>query len=97
MSKNIETIIGTTQNRKNGIVISGDKDYFVKNISYWKEEYVDKKVKATGIITQTTNNAVLPPSDDGIIRQGIQTTSWEQYHAYSKQYWIEVEKIEVLE
>lgn len=90
-------IIGRTENRKNGIVIVSDLDYFVKNIDYWREEYFDKKVRAKGIITVTKNLALLPPTDDGIIRQGIPTSSWEQYHKQNIQYWIEIEEIELIE
>jgi hypothetical protein len=90
-------IIGRTQRLKNGLVISSDKDYFVKNKDSWEKDLFGKKVKVLGIVTKTKNNAVLPPADDGIIRQGITTNSWEEYHAINVQYWIEIKEIEIIE
>jgi len=93
----IVEIIGITQNRKNGLVISSDNDYFVKNKYSWEDEFFDKKVKAKGIISVTQNNSVIPPNDDGVIRQGIPTHSWEEYHAVNTQHWIEIIEIQVIE
>jgi hypothetical protein len=93
----IQEIIGKTQGRKNGLVISSDKDYFVIGKDSWEEELFDKTVKVRGIVSKTKNNSVLPPTDDGIIRQGIPTNSWEEYQAINHQYWIEIKEIEVIE
>ena len=93
----IQEIIGRTQRRKNGLVISSDRDYFVKNKDNCEERFFDKKIKVKGIVSKTENNAVLPPSDDGIIRQGIFTNSWEEYRAINHQYWIEIKEIELIE
>jgi hypothetical protein len=93
----IVEIIGITQRRKNGLVISGDNDYFIKNNYNWEDKFLNKKVKAKGIVTITQNNAVIPPNDDGIIRQGIPTHSWQEYHAINTQHWIQIIEIEVIE
>ena len=93
----IQEIIGKTQRRKNGLVISSDVDYFVIGKDSWEAELYDKQVKVKGIISKTRNNAVLPPADDGIIRQGIVTNTWGEYHAINHQYWIEIKEIEVIE
>ena len=94
--ENLVEIIGRTERRKNGLVISSDKDYFVKNKDSWEEEFFDKEVRVKGIVSISSNNALLPPNDDGIIRQGIPTNSWEEYEALNKQYWIDIQEIELL-
>lgn len=95
--KGLTKLTGEVQNRKNGLVIQGEKDYFIKNPAICSDSLYGKLVKVSGVISTSTNNAVLPPSDDGIIRQGIVTNSWEEYERINKQYWIVIKTIELAE
>ena len=95
--KGFVEITGEVQNRKNGLVIQGKQDFFIKNPAVCPEGFYGKIVKVSGKISTSTNNAVLPPSKDGIIRQGIVTHSWEEYERINKQYWIFIKTIELAE
>ncbi len=93
----IKEIIGIAQIEKSGIGIqTATLTYYVKNEAVIKEFHLGQKIKVSGYLSTTSNPHVLPPVDDGIIRQGIPTNSWEEFHANNTKNWIDVKAIELL-
>jgi len=93
----ITKIVGTAYREKAGIAIHADKVYYVKNEKKWEEAFFDHKVEIEGYLSQTSNPHVLPPSDDGIIRQGITTYSEEEYKQMNVKNWVEIVRLTLLD
>jgi hypothetical protein len=83
-------LIGRAENSKEAaILLTEQGTYYIRNLSYWKDEFAGKTIEVSGNIVRSNDAPLVLYDGSGIYAQGIPVYSKEEMQAASGRNWIE--------